>query len=279
MLPDWLTRALILFGFLSVLLGPLLILLLPDLGRHRALHAMLTRLALKGAGRLDDVVDGPMPVPRLTMQGGGRSLTVMPDLTNEDEHPGSMLFEMRGPLALARLEVHPREPAARAELAGLEPVPLGDTLMEREYVARAADAAAWASVLPRLQPALERVGHVGEKPAFALTASPERIQVRRLSPPKDDQEMEALMLRVAELIEALAGGPAPALQPASDPAGACCHHCGAGLARVELRCRRCATPYHAACFRGAGGCTLYPCTCSTPITDLDEAPALAQTPG
>lgn len=273
MFPDWLTRALILFGFLSVVLGPLLILLLPDLGRHRFLHGMFTRLALKGAGRLDDVNDGPMPVPRLTAQGGGRTLTVMPDVPNEDDLPGSILFEVPGPLPLPRLEVHPRDPAARAELAGLAPVSLCDTLMDRDYAGLVSDPTAWERMAPRLAPALERLGHTGERPAFALSASPRRLQIRRLSPPKDDPEMEALLVRAAELVEALIDtGAAPA---ASSPAPEACHHCGEPLARVELRCRRCHTAYHSACFRGAGGCTLYPCTCATPITDPDAVLMLA----
>lgn len=272
MLPDWVISALIFFGFLSVVLGPVAILLLPDLGRYRGLHGMLQKLALKGVGRLDDVVDGPMPVPRLTAQGGGHALTVMPDVANEDDYPGSVLFAVRGSLPLPRLEVHPREPAARTELVGLSAVPTGDTLMDQEYVAMTSDPAAWDKLKPKVGPALERLSHTGEKPAFALSADGRRISIRRLNPPKDDAEMEALMVRVAELVDALVD--VKAVEAVEAPEG--CHYCGQALAAIELRCRRCATAYHAACFRGPGGCSMYPCTCVTPVTDLGEVPQLAE---
>lgn len=259
---DLLFSAVLFCGFLAVTLGPVVILLLPDLGRHRSLHAMLSALALKGAGTLDDMVDGPMPVPRLTASAGGRDLTVMPDVAQEDERPHSILFEVRGPHALPRLEVRPREPADARAPAGLAAVPLQDKLLERHYEALADGAAWWTGAAARLVPALERLAHLGEKPAFALSVTRERVQVRRFTPPKDDEEMEALLIRVAELVDGLIGSPLP------DPAaatGPLCHACGAVAAPVEALCRRCRTAYHRACWQAAGGCTLYPCTCATPV--------------
>jgi hypothetical protein len=256
---DLLFSAALLFGFLAVLLGPLFILLLPDLGKHRALHGMLASLALKGAGKLDDVIDGPLPVPRLTASAGGRDLTVAPDVAQEDHQPGSLLFEVKGPLALPRVEVRPKDEPGRSP-RGLAPVPLGDKLMERAYDALSDDAAWWTGAAPRLAPALERLAHLGEKPAFALSVHRERIQVRRFTPPKEDAEMEALLIRVGELVDALLASASGAAS--ADPV---CLTCGGALAAAELRCRRCRTPYHRACWSEAGGCTQHPCTATTPV--------------
>ena len=79
------------------------------------------------------------------------------------------------------------------------------------------------------------------------------------------------MVRVAELIDALVD--AGTAQTAT--AAIVCHHCGEALARVEVRCRRCGTAYHLACFTGARGCTLYPCSCATSVAEEADVPALA----
>jgi hypothetical protein len=258
-MPDWFTPALIVFGFLGTILGPLFVLLLPDLGRHRALTAMLANAAMKGGGRLEERSDGQVPVPRFTAAAAGRELTLMPDIPNEDDFSGSLVFDVRGPVDLPRLEVHPIEPRARAELAGLTAVPIPDVLLAKAYVALCERPEAWPA---RAMPAFEKIANLGERAPIALSVNRERIQLRRLGPPKDDGELEALLVRVAELVSALLDGTGPA---SSEPPAMACHTCAVALAAPEVVCRRCRTPYHRACFDRTRGCTLYPCTCATAV--------------
>ena len=252
------TSALIFCGFLGALLGPLFILLLPDLGRHRTLSAMFARLAQKGLGRLEERSDGQVPVPVFTLAQHGRGLVVTPDLPHDDEHPGALLFGVPGPFAM-RLEVHPRQPAPRAELDGLAEVAFTDALTARAYTLRIAGD--WPRLAPRVEPALERLAQLGDKPAFALSVTPERLQLRRLAPPAREDELEALIVRAGELIDAVVAG------AGAEVAGAAaCHQCGQALGDSECRCRRCKTSYHRACFDRTGGCTQYPCTCTTAVS-------------
>lgn len=253
----------ILVLFLVACLGPMLLLLLPHVGRHELFAELLGPLLAEPdrQARVVTLPDGPMDLPVLTGRTGGRPMTLSPDPLVDEERPGALLLEiLRGQeepgSTGGRLELFPEDTGRAERFAGLTPLRALPSWLDGYEVLT--DDPVWArGAIDRaaadLGPLLEAIDAI----EVVVSVNPRRVLARKMRRPRDAEEMA----QVVRGIEAFAGallGPSPG---GEDVAAEVCVAC----ARPDppLRCRTCQAPYHRECFTTASACALYPCTSRT----------------